>query len=98
MDESFAVGLKQTVGKCGEVELTLLEIIPRDVDCVIKTSTYLVTNKQLINSKTYYIARETQMVSQLETVTPTAKKDKAIKEIKLMRSKRGSHSSKTCRK
>lgn len=74
-------------------------IIPRDTDCVMKTSTYLVTNKQHINSKTYYIARETQIVSQLPRNKNThCKKDKAIKEIKLMRSKRGSHSSKTCRK
>lgn len=37
--------------KWGEVELALLEIIPRDADCVMKTSTYLVTKKQHINSK-----------------------------------------------
>lgn len=65
MTEEFAVGFKTNSEKCGEVELALQEIFPRDTDCVMIISTYLVTNKQHINSKTYYIARETQTVSQL---------------------------------
>lgn len=60
----------------------------------MKTSTYLVTNKKHINSTTLYIARETQIVSKLsrKQTNTHCKKDNAIKEIKRMRSKGGSHS------
>lgn len=72
--------------KSREVGLARRQNIPGDTDSVMTTGTFLVTNKQRINSKSYHESNSKSERATSKSINTSCKRDEAIKDIKLMRS------------